>query len=143
MDVGSSEHASGVNGIKNTETMVVVGDGDACTGDSSSCGVDVVNHLLGDGESHRPHLIWEIQPDLDLTRSVIDRRMRYVEENYPSWSNEIARVALGVAPMILKNDITPHGRAHFLHLAQGEFSLCRTADRRFYARMAHSGFPMA
>ena len=45
--------------------------------------------------------------------------MRYVVENYPSWPNEIARVALGVVLMSLTNDITSKGLVHFLHLAQG------------------------
>ena len=80
-----------------------------CTGwTSGSCGVDVVNRLLGVGGSHRSHLIREIHPELDLTMSVIDRRMRYVEVNDPSWSNEIARIAMGVVLMRLTKVITSH-----------------------------------
>ena len=74
---GSSEYAAWVCGIRNTEILVFVGEGDACLGDSSSFGVYVVNHL-GDGESHRSHLIREIQPVVDRARSVSDRMMRYV-----------------------------------------------------------------
>ena len=119
MVFGSSEYAEGVNEIKNTEIRVIVGEGDTCMSDSRSFGVDVVNNLLGDGPSHRSHLIREIHPDLDIARSVIDRMMRYVEELYPSWTNEIARVAMGVVLMSLPNDITSHDLVRFLHLAQG------------------------
>ena len=45
--------------------------------------------------------------------------MRYVGARYPSWSEEISRVALGVALMSLTKDITAQDQVHYLHLAQG------------------------
>ena len=93
-----------------------------CTGwTSSSCGVDVVNHLLGDGRSHRSHLIRGIQPDLDLTMPVIDRRMRYIEVNDPSWSNEIARIVMGVVLTGLAKVVTSH--------AMGESEINPSSDQ--------------
>ena len=38
MVFGSSEYAAGVNGIRNTEIMEIVGEGDAFIGTSSSFG---------------------------------------------------------------------------------------------------------
>ena len=122
------EYTVGVNGIKDTEIRVIAAEGDTGIGATSSLGLDVENRLLGDGRSHRPNLIWETQPDSDLARSVLERAMRYVEESYPSWPNEIARCALRLVPMSLTKDITAHDLAHFPHLSPG----------RVYP-MSHSG----
>ena len=56
----------GVNGITNADIRVIVAECDDGMGDSSSCGANSVNHLLGDGRGYRPHLIRGIQPDSDL-----------------------------------------------------------------------------
>ena len=56
MVFGPPECAAGISGIDNAESRVIVGAGEAFLGASSSCAGDVVNHLLGDGGSHRsPH----------------------------------------------------------------------------------------
>ena len=65
------------------------------------------------------HLTPDVQPDADLTRIVVDRRMQYVSAQYSSWPEGLARVALGVILMSTANSIKMQDMVHFLHLAQG------------------------
>ena len=65
------------------------------------------------------HLMADVQPDVDLTRVVVARRMQYVQTHCPSWAEGVARVALGVAHMSTVNSIKMQDMVHFLHLAQG------------------------
>ena len=60
-------------------------------------------------------LMYDVQPDADLTRIVVGRRMQYVASHYTSRSEGIARVAI---PFILTSTtqaITMDDMVHFLH----------------------------
>ena len=70
-------------------------------------------------DSPHGHLTADVQPDADLTRVVVSRRMQYVQTHYTSWSEGLARVALGVILMSTANSIKMQDMVHFLHLAQG------------------------
>ena len=65
------------------------------------------------------HLTPDVQPDADITRIVVDRRMQYVSAHYSAWPEGIVRVALGVILMSTANSIKMQDMVHFLHLAQG------------------------
>ena len=65
------------------------------------------------------HLMADVQPDADLARVVVARRMEYVKTHYASWTEGLSRVALGVVLMSTANSIKMQDMVHFLHLAQG------------------------
>ena len=75
--------------------------------------------------------MYDVQPDADLTRIVVDRRMQYVTTHYASWSEGISRVALGVVLMSATKEITTRDMVHFLHLAQGN-SYLRSREGQTY-----------
>ena len=81
--------------------------------------VDVLGGAHHQQDATCDHLKYDVQPDADLTRIVVDRRMQYATSHYSEWSEGIARVALGVALMIPTKAITLRDMVHFLHLAQG------------------------
>ena len=77
------------------------------------------------------HLTYDVLPDADLTRIVVDRRMQYVTSHYSAWSEGLSRVALGVALMSTTEEITMRDMVHFLHLAQ-ENSFPRSHEGQTY-----------
>ena len=98
--------------------LPVAYDASVCN-DAQEAAPDVTHRPLNNGNPNLLHLRKEIQPGSDLTWSVIARRNRYVKENYPSWSTDLTRIALGVVLMSVTREITAHDLVHFLHLAQG------------------------
>ena len=118
MVFGDHESSAGRNAIPQISSLVVGGEADLGPG-----GSNVTSRLLEDGWQNQNHLRRDVHPDTDLERSVIARRMSYVTENYPERSDELARVALGVALVCLTMEINSQDLVHFLHLAQGDMYL--------------------
>ena len=117
MVFGDQESAAGSNNIPQMSSLIVSGEADPGPG-----GRDVTNRLLADGWQNQDHLRTDVQPDTDITRSVISRMMSFVAENYPARSGELARLALGVSLMSLTREINAQHLVHFAHLAQGNIS---------------------
>ena len=99
--------------------------------DAQETAQDVTHRFLNSGKPNSLHMRSEIQPDSDLTWSVIARRSRYVKENFPSRSADLARIALGVVLMSVTREITAQDLVHFLHLAQGGAYLRSHAGQTF------------
>ena len=118
MVFGDRESAAGGNDIPKMSGLVVAGAADPGPG-----GRNVANPLLADGWQNQNQLRRDVQQDTGITRSVIARRMSYVSENYHAWSDELARVSLGVALVSLTRGINAQDLVHFLHLAQGNMYL--------------------
>ena len=119
--------------VTKPENMVYGGAGPICSADIEGSVDARLDQLIGKGPAMGEvlgaehdyvgptcdHLMADVQPDVDLTRVVVARRMQYVQTNYPSWTEGVARVALGVVLMSTANSIKMQDMVHFLHLAQG------------------------
>ena len=99
MVFGDHESAAGSNAVQQISSLVVEREAELGQG-----GRNVTDRLLEDGWQDRNHLRRDAHPETDIDRSAIARMMSYVAENYPEWSEELARVSLGVALMSLTRE---------------------------------------
>ena len=85
------------------------------------CGLSAeLRSLFGQEADSVAHLREDEQPDSDLTKCVVARRMLLVASKYPKWPEFIRRVALGVLLMSTTRDINMQEMVHFLYLSQGD-----------------------
>ena len=93
--------------------------GEAVNGSRAEESSSAIDSFLARSDPPSSHLRTDVQPEEDLTRSVIDRGMKFVATDYPTWADAITRVALGAVLMGKTRGITMQEQAHFLHLPQG------------------------
>ena len=87
-------------------------------------------------DSAHDHLMTDVQPDADIARIVVGRMMQYVRTHYTSWSEGLARVALGVILMSTANSIKTHDMIRPHTSRRVEIISVRTEGRRTCSRMA-------
>ena len=85
------------------------------------------------------HLEEDVQPDAELTKCVVARRMLLVESKCPQWPDFIRRVALGVLLMSTARDINMQEMVHFSTCRRETSTSDLTKDRRFYTITGRSG----
>ena len=93
--------------------------GEVANGSRADESSSAMASLLARSDPPSSHLRTDVHPDEDPTRSVIDRGMKFVAAEYPSWTDAITRVALGAVLMSKTRGITMQEQVHFLHLSQG------------------------
>ena len=76
--------------------------------------------LFGQEVDEIAHRREEVQPDAELTKCVVARRMLLVDSKYPQWPEFIRRVALGFLLMSTTRGINMQEMAHLLYLSQGD-----------------------
>ena len=86
------------------------------------------------------HLREDANPDSELKKCVVARRMLLVDSNYPQWPDFIRRVALGVLLMSNTRDINMQEMVRCLYLSQGDTHIPDlTKGRRFYTITGRAG----
>ena len=104
---------------------------------------DITLRVLSDGNANLHHIRKEIQPDADLTMSVITRMTTYVRQRYPSWSADLTRISLGVVLMSATREVTVQDLVHFLRLAQGGAYLRSHCGQAFLYENGRSAYSTA
>ena len=93
--------------------------GDAVNGSRAEESSSAIDSFLARSDPPSSHLRTDAQPDEDLTRSVIDRGVKFGATEYPTWEGAITRVAIGAVLMSKTRGITTQEQVRFVHLSQG------------------------
>ena len=104
---------------------------DVDSGSSMAGGSYVIDSLLAAGRKDCTNLHRDVQADTYATAAVIPRRMTYATQEYPSWTDALTRVALGVVLLVIARDIEACDLAHFLHLSVGDMYLRSHSDQTY------------
>ena len=93
---------------------------DVVAGSSKAGGSFLINRWFAEGCQDCTNLHRDVQTDAYTTKAVISRRMAFATQEYPSWTDALTRVALGVVLLISTRGIEARDIARFLYLSVGD-----------------------
>ena len=101
------------------------------SGRSRAGGIYVINRLFAEGWQDCTNLHRDVQTDAYATEAVIARMVPFVSQEYPSWSDALTRVGIGVVLLFIPREIEVCDLPRFLHLSVGNMYLRSNSDQAY------------